>query len=101
MKFLEAGKRRRKRTLPMAAYSTRSTSRINRHDVHSQKTQQPAGLWAGPGIHGAVPQPDRVDPAGCDVSESVIAHLEPVLARRGFSARCRFLSADICSVADR
>ena len=57
--------------MPTAACSTRFISPISNYGFHFQKTQQPAGLRTGAGIHRVVSQPDRPDPAGRDVSESV------------------------------
>ncbi len=77
-----------KRTLPMEAYSIRSTSRISRRMTFTlQKTQHSAGLRSVAGLHDLLFVPDCADSAGRDVSESVIADLGAVLARCGIPAR--------------
>ena len=85
----------------MAAYSTRSINPISDHGFYFQKTQQPAGLRIGAGLHRFVSQPDCPDPAGRDVSEGFIAQLAAVLAHRCLSACCGLLSPDLWSVLDR
>ena len=67
-----AGRRPRRSTSTTAACSTRSCGRTqgragrreDAHPYHAETTQRPARLRPDDGLHAAVPEPDRADPAG-------------------------------------
>ncbi len=83
-----AGRRRRPRTSPTAACSTRSTSRPTDHGrsphrrARYQAAQRHPGLRAGAGRDPGLSEPDRPHPACGDVPAHGLVELGRVLAHR-------------------
>src|SRR5690606_39092075 len=103
--------RRRKRTSTTAAASTSSTPSADHVRLRAAPGGSPrrappraaraAGLQPLPGLHAALPEPDRADPALGAGLQDLQPELAAVLGGRGLAARAGVLPPDLRRLADR